>query len=84
MLLSNTFFKEWKHNTAIGAETIVLLDLLEVMERKGRHTTSAKIKIGFDNRIACRKIVSKIAKASMLSQDSIAEIAKIQEILSKI
>ena len=57
MLLRHILFhKEWKHNTSIGAETIVLLDLLEIIEKEGRHITSSKIKIGFNNRIGHRKI----------------------------
>ena len=85
MLESSTMFhKEWKCNTIVGAEAIVLLQMLEVIERKGRHITSGKIRIGFDNREAHEKIVNKIVKASVFSQDSGAEIARIKETLDTV
>ena len=62
-------------NTIIGAETITLLELIEVIERKGRHITRGKLLIGFDNRIAYRDIVKKVLKPNSYTKDVGAEIA---------
>ena len=46
------YHKNWESNTAIGAETIMLLELMEVLLRKGKHIRHGKIRIGFYNRKA--------------------------------
>ena len=51
-------------NTAKGAETITLLELIEVLGRKGKHITSRKIQIGFDNRTSYKKIMQALLKPS--------------------
>jgi len=58
------YHKEWMENTAKGAETITLLELIEVLGRKGKHITSRKIQIGFDNRTSYKKIMQALLKPS--------------------
>jgi len=41
---------------------IVLLELIEVLERKGRHIWQKLIKVDFNNRKVYRKIVQDIRK----------------------
>ena len=85
LLMCNTMYhKQWQDNTVVGAESIVLLELMEILERKGRHIDYGKVQIGFDNRIAYRKIVEQITKASIFAQDAGAEIAQIKALMRKI
>jgi len=44
------YHKKWSQNTICSTKVIVLLDLLEVIERKGRNMTYGLITIGFDNK----------------------------------
>ena len=76
--------KQWQNNTSAGAEAVVLLELMEILERKGRHISQGKTQIGFDNRIVHKKIVENIAKASIFAQDAGAEIAQIKSLKDKI
>jgi hypothetical protein len=49
--LQNTLYhKKWGNNTIVGAETITLLELFEVLWRKGKHINRGKIEIGFDKK----------------------------------
>ena len=48
------------NNTILLAEAIVLLELVEVLERKGRNIESSSIIIAVNNREIYRKIVEKI------------------------
>ena len=85
LLIHNTIYhKEWKDNTCKGAEAITLLELIEVIVTKGKHIPTGKIKIGFDNRLAYRKIVNAILKPSTYAQDSGAEISRIKTLLKEV
>ena len=61
-----------------------MLELLEVLERKGRHILQGHIIIGVDNRRVYWKIVEDIKKASTYIQDTGVEILQIKKLLSKI
>ena len=78
------YHKEWMENTAKGAETITLLELIEVLGRKGKHITSRKIEIGFDNRNSYKKITQALLKPSEYTQDSGAAIARIKTIIKEV
>ena len=71
-------------NTPKSAEVITLLELVEVIERKGRMVDFGMIKISIDNRDAYKKIISNIKKSNYLVQDRGAEISQIRRLLKKI
>ena len=75
------FRKQQDNNTALGAELIVLLKLLEVIEREGKYVSRGKIQIGFNNWVYHRKIASKIGKSSAFVHDIGVEIAQMQSIM---
>ena len=63
MLLSNILYHQrWDENISGVAEVITLLELLIVIEKKGRHIRHGKIEIGFDNKKGYDKIVKQIYK----------------------
>ena len=76
--------KEWGHNSAGTAEVLVLLELIEVLEAKGRQITEGEISIGFDCRKVCKKIVQDIRRTNDHAQESGAEISRIKELIHKI
>ena len=83
-LIENLLYhKEWMDNTSKGAETITLLELIEVIGSKGKHITSRKIQIGFDNRTSYKKITQALSKPSEYTQDSGAAIARIKKIMKE-
>ena len=84
LLQYGIYHKNWIGNTIIEVETIILLELIEVIERKGRHITRGKLLIGFDNHIAYRDIVKKVLKPNSHAKDAGAEIAQIRNLISKI
>ena len=43
------YHKKWENNTNGGTKVAILLELLEVLEHKGRHILSRLVRIGFDN-----------------------------------
>ena len=47
-----------------GAEAIVILELLMVIERKGKNIENGKLKIGINNRKVYQKLIENIRKAS--------------------
>ena len=49
------YHKKWEKNTPGMAEVIILLELITVLEKKGRHMQSGGIKIGFDNKKGYKK-----------------------------
>ena len=67
-----------------SAEVIVLLELLVVLERRGRGIDYGKIEIGIDYRRAHKKIMSAIKKSNEYAKESGAEIARIKRLLKKI
>ena len=54
--------KRWEHNSSGSAEAIVLLELLAVLEKRGRNMNNGKIAIGIDNRRVHKKILKSIKK----------------------
>ena len=84
LLQNHLYHKEWENNTIVGAEAITLLELIEVIERKGRGISHGKIIIGVDNRKVYQRIVEEIAKPNVYAKDSGAEIAQIKRLLEKI
>jgi len=83
--LQNTLcHKKWGNNTIIGAETITLLELFEVLWRKGKHINRGKIEIGFDNKKAYKEIKTTLRKYTKYAQDAGAEITRIKEIMQEL
>ena len=68
----------------IGAETITLLELLEVLWRKGKHINRGKIQIGFDNKKAYKEIITTLRKYTKYAEDAGAEISRIKEIIREL
>ena len=80
--LQNTLYhKKGGNNTIIGAETITLLELFEVLWRKGKHINRGKIEIGFDNKKAYKEIKTTLRKYTKYAQDAGAEITRTKEII---
>jgi len=65
ILKNQLYHKECSDNTLGIAEVIVLLELITILEQKGHHIRSGKIKIGFDNRKQYRKIKNDIKKSNV-------------------
>ena len=65
-------------------ETITLLELIEVIEKRGRHITRGKLLIDFDNYIAYRDIVKMVLTPNSYAKDAGVEIAQIRSLISKI
>ena len=66
-LLDNKFKKtimkqKLSNNTVRGTKTIMLLEHLDVLERKFRHITNSLVAVGFNIRQIRRTIMSKIKK----------------------
>ena len=61
-----------------------MLELLTVIEKKGRHICHGKIKIGFNNKKGYDKIVKKIYKLNTYAQEAGAKITMIKWVLRKI
>ena len=59
------YHKKYKYNTNGGAKVAVLLELLEVLECKGRHISRELVRIGFNNCQNYRKLVNEIYHANM-------------------
>ena len=78
------YHKNRNKNTIGGAKVIVLLELLQVLERKGCHINQGIVKISFDNRVNHRKLVEDIIKVSIYIQDAGAEKAQIVRVIKKI
>ena len=65
-LLSNqSHHKEQDSNSVISAEAMMLLELIQPVERKQRHVVRGRIIIGFDNKNTYRRIVKEIFKLSI-------------------
>ena len=83
--IQNTlYYKEWKSNIIKGAEVIIILELLIVLERRGRNIENGKIVIGLDNRKVYQKLIDKIRKACYHTQDARVEIAQMKRLIKKI
>ena len=75
---SNTWHKRWEHNAPVSSETIVLLELFEVLERRGRYAEEGSMTIGVDNRKAWNKAVNEMRKTNYHAQNTGAEIIQIK------
>ena len=53
----------------VNTEKIILLELTEVISSKSKHISQGSRQIGFNNRIAYRSIINKLAKPIQYSQD---------------
>ena len=62
----------------------MLLELMEVIERKEWNINRGLITVGIDNKKVYRRILSEILKPSIHTQDTGAIIAQIRRILQKI
>jgi len=60
------------------------LELITVIERKGRNISGGKIIIGVDYKRAYKKIIDEIRKPNEYAQESGAEIAMIKQLIRKI
>ena len=78
------YHKEWNDSTAGIAETITLLELLSVIERRGRHIENGSVDIAFDNKRHYRQITNDIRKSNMYAQEAGGEIARIKDLLQRI
>ena len=83
-LRNQLYHKEQNDNTLGFAEVIVLLELITVLEQRGRQIRNSKVKIGFDNRKHHCKIVYSLKKSNVYAQEAGAEIAMIKKLLNKI
>jgi len=49
------YYKKWEENMPGIAKVIVLLELITILEKKGRYIQSGGIKMGFDNKKGYKK-----------------------------
>ena len=75
------YCENWVDNTIVRAEAITLLELIETLEKCRSRMNSRKIRIGFDDREACKGIAKKLMKLSEHTKDTGAQIASIKEIM---
>ena len=68
------YHKKWNQNTVVGAKVIILLKLLEILERKGQNISHSLVVIGVNNRKIYRRITQEIKKAGVFAQDAGAKI----------
>ena len=76
--------KCWNENAIVGAETITLLELMEVIAKRGKGVRYRKLIIGFDNRTAHNGIVKEILKPTVCAKDGGAVILKIKSLKNEI
>ena len=74
-LEKEVYHKKWTNNIVVGAEVITLLELLEVIKRKGWHISQGLLVIGVDNRKVYRRITQDIKKARVFTYNAWAEIS---------
>ena len=79
-----THSSNWEDNSSGCAEVTVLLELVTVLEKKGRQITQGEITIGFDCKKAHRNIVSSVLKSNEHAKEALGEIAMIRKLLFKI
>ena len=73
---NKTCHKRWEHDAPGAAESIVLLKLVDVLERRGRHTEEGSTTIAVDNRKTYNKAVNEIRKTNDYAQNAGAEKAQ--------
>lgn len=76
--------KNWEDDASGNVEVIVLLELITAIERIGRHVDEGEIRIGFDYKIGCAKIVKSMLKCDKYAQESGSKIAMIKKLLKRI
>ena len=81
---NETYHQQWKDNTSSVAEVIILLKLITVLEKKGKHINQGKIKTGLNKRKSYIKIVQEICKLNTCAWEVGEEIAMIKKKLKKI
>ena len=77
MNLQRELYYKIANNIVRNTVIIMLLELLEVLETKGRYITNNLVTLGFNNRKIHRKIMNNNKNASEYTQDLGVEIAKI-------
>ena len=83
--ISNEMYHmRWRENTAGSAEVIVMLELITVLERRGRHINDGCITIGFDNKRHYRRIVNDIHKSNEYAMEAGSAIASIKQKIDQI
>ena len=78
------FYQSWEDNSSGCAEIIVLLELITVLEKKGRHINHGEINIGFDCKKEQRKVTTSMLKSNECSKEAGGEIAMIQKLMRNI
>ena len=58
-----------------------MLELIKLLERKGKGISHRKMKIGLNNRCVHIKIVEDVEKPNVFAQDSSAQIAQIRRVI---
>jgi len=80
-ITNKIYCKQWIFNTEKEAELIVLLELLEVLARKGKYIMSRSIEVWIDNKYVNQKVYGMLLKPSLYSQDASTKIMRIRKIL---
>ena len=83
LLHHHVYHKEQNENMVVRAEAITLLELIKIVERKGRGITHGRLVIRVDNCLVYHRIVENIAKPNVYAQDAGAEIAQIKKLIEK-
>ena len=78
------YHKRWRENTSGSAEVLVMLELMTVLERRGRHINHGSITIGFDNKKHHRHLVQEIYKSNIYAMEAGGEIAAIKDKMNRI
>ena len=60
------------------------MELITILERRGKYIEHSKIKIAFDNRMQYWKLVESEKKSNICAQEAGVEIAMIKQIIKKI
>jgi len=69
------YHKQWEDNNSGVTEVLILLELLPMIESKGRNIEFGEISIGFDYRKGYKKIVNQIKKSNVYAQEAGVEIS---------
>ena len=78
------YYKTWAQNISGLVEVITLLELIIIIiERKGRHISQEKIRIGMDYKRVYKKIINDINKSNEYAQEVGAKISMTKRIIKK-
>lgn len=83
-LENGLFSRNWKDNSSGCAEVIVLLELMTVLEKRGRYIVEGQVAIGFDCKKAHKKMINEVLKCNEHAKEAGSEIAMIKRSLDKI